>query len=852
MKFLHCKIIFSAAFSALFLTLYGANEEFQREMLLGNTAAENLDFRRAAECYSTAAKFAGDDAVLYGEAAERLGGALLRSGEIAEAEKLLVDWKKRFPDEDSTRMAMLEAELLIAGRKYAEAEKKLDRFFSGRPIKGGNYLPLLNLRALAQFRQGKYNEAADNYGMLEAFARGGAMEFPAWVRKTISLFESKRFAEADRSLADTARFTDPKQRRDVENLRLLGMLYRNELKKFSTEWEKIRPANEEEAEQTGADIILSELCLRAGRLFAGAEPAKAEEFLRLAFHYADTESAKKLILLELAELQEKNNRVSAAAETLKKYLSFFPETPPNAALMIRAAKLFKSAGNNNEALDLLRNAASDRANGMEVRRTAQELRSELLAAAGQKSAGAEEIHKLIDESETAADKFENTMLLGDFYFRLKDYRSAATAFSDAVSLAKNQDRKFSSRAGYWQLQSLMGAKSYKEAEKAAKNLLSFPEYREQAINSLGNIYELTGNLAEAAKQYELLLREFPAGKGASDALYRSAAVEEKRKNFSAASDLYRKFAENYPGHESAPAALYSACECAHAAGDAASSAKHLAFFKHKYPTNPLCTAAMLKECDVLKAAGKYDNALKTLDEILLLRGGAVDKMLRFQIMLDRAKIFKLKGDSGTAVLALEKLAGENPPGEIGAETAFLLGNYRFDRGKYAESIALYRKGLEQAEAWQKPALSGRLADACFSQGSTRSDRKLLEEAREIYTALGSQGNNINFKLQCLYKAGKTAEALGDLKSALRDYREVLYLAQAGKKSGRVMPDEAWVGRALHGAVGVLSRDSSIASGREIIRLIRLFSSMGYGKTENLQPIINDTVKRYHLHGKSIK
>lgn len=843
----------AAIFAALTLALSGANEEFRREISLGDAASGNLDFRRAAEYYANAVKFAGQDELLYGEAAERLGGALIRSGDVAGAAALLKEWRTRFPDGEGTRMALLHAELLVAERKYAEAEQELDRFFSGRPIRGGNYLPLLNLRALAQFRQGKYAESADNYAMLEAFARGGGMEFPAWVRKTVSLFESKRFAEADRSLDEGRRFSSERQRNDVENLRLLGMLYRNESNEFASAWEKRRADALKQAEKGAPDAIFSELCLRAGRIFAGRDAVRAEEFFQLAFHSAETGSEKRAILLELAAMQEKNKRAAAAAETLKQYLDFFPQEPPDAAIMIRAAGLFRDAGKNAEALELLRQVASEEKNPMDVRRNALRLRSGLLADAGQLSRAVTEIRQLIGLSGTAKDKFESAMLLGDFYFRSGDNRAAAEAFGLASSTAEGaKDSAGAGRAEFWILQSLLREKDYPAAEKEAGKLLAFPEYRERAIHALGNIFEFTGKLPQAAKEYARLLKEFPRGELAPDALYRAAAVEEKRGAYAAAAGLYRKFAETCPGHDSAPSALYSACECAYAAGRAEEAAKILALFQKQYPKSPLCTAAMLKECDRLKAAGNNDGALEMLDKISALREKDAGPELRFQLMLDRAKILKLKKDDPGAVGTLEKLIEGKPSGEIAAEAAFLLGNDRFDRGRYADAIKLYRYALEHAAPWQKPVLSGRLADGCYSLGSSRSDRKLLDEAARIYDDLAKNSADVNFKLQCLCKSARTAEASGDDARALKGYRDALYLAQAEKRSGRRLPDEHWAGRALHGAVELLSRRRSMVSGREIIRLVSLYRSLGYGKNEDLQPIIDDAIRRYRLPGEQKK
>ncbi len=816
-------------------------ESYVRKTDMGLAAIRERDFRTAAEFFRRAREKAESPAE-FSAAAQQEGDALLKAGDIAGAEKLLALWDQRYPGNNSAGKAVLRGEILAGKNSYAEAEKFLSSFIQGRVLSGRNYFLLSELLALSRFRQGKYAQAAADYEALEKLEKGSALEFPVWQQALRSLYAMKDFAAAEKKLAaGEERFKLPEQRRTVAELHMLGELLKGDLKAFEELWEKSG-----NTDKTGRkDALFFEICLLAGEKLQQSAPERAEEFYRTAFNSAVNEAGEKQSMLALADLLEKNGKFKECAECLDKYLSFYPKSRDFVEHQLRAADMYDRGGNPERALELFRLAVESNAAPMKQKHYAMKRRGQLLLAGGRTDQAVFEINALIDRSR-GREKFENRFLLGQILYLAGRFHDAAAAFKSSRDMSFEPEQ-----SDLWRMHSLIAAGNYPAALEAAAVLGKSKNEKYQASGEYFNalILEKSGETAAARQAYEAFIKKYSSGEFLAPALYAAAGLAAAEQDYSAAERLYRDFAEKFSSLPDADVAAYQAFRNACAGEDSNATARALSMLKTKFPQSAYTTAALFHRFDHLRTAAEYDEAGKVLDEIAALRRENPPAELLSQLMLDRASLCRLKNDSSGEKSLLTALLEKYPDGENAAEAALRLGDHYFDRGDYAGAIEMYRKGLLQADGWQKQVLMGRLADGLYSFSADNPDAKLLTEAGSIYRELSRMPGSVGIKFQSLYKLGKVQEFSGENAEALKLYKEVLYLAAAEKKNGTLMLPEnrIWTGKALHSALNLLAqRGSSAAAGREIVRLIKLFQSLGFEDNEDFTPMLDAVKKRYRL------
>ncbi len=101
---------------------------------------------------------------------------------------------------------------------------------------------------------------------------------------------------------------------------------------------------------------------------------------------------------------------------------------------------------------------------------------------------------------------------------------------------------------------------------------------------------------EAQKYFDLILKEYPEGKRAPDALFLSGSIAQNRKgDFAKAVSVYLEVSRRYPASEAAPKALFTAAFLnANQIGDQAKARELYERFIRSYPNHELAASARVE------------------------------------------------------------------------------------------------------------------------------------------------------------------------------------------------------------------------------------------------------------------
>ena len=173
-----------------------------------------------------------------------------------------------------------------------------------------------------------------------------------------------------------------------------------------------------------------------------------------------------------------------------------------------------------------------------------------------------------------------------------------------------------------------------------------------------------------------------------------------------------------------------------------------------------------------------------------------------------------------------------------AEGMFLAGTIAADRGDLMKSAENYLQAavMRPAETIFSAISFGRAADSLFIIGSKTKNEKILKRSADIYASLiKNKKINSDFKLQCLYKLGRTLENLNDFQGAIDAYTEALYLPGNDGIKNAVIP--IWINKSALNAINIYIRlggSSALNDSLYIIRRLKKLNTMTQTELDSLE------------------
>lgn len=806
------------------------------ERRLGEEAFANGDYKSAAKFFDNARLVAGQDAEKWGSNTLSMADAKLREGEIEDAKQLLAEYRSRFPARSA---GMLPGRILMAEKRYGEAEN----FFSS--LASGASEPDIACAAglgvgEARLRQKNYRGALEKFEQLE----NENADLPQWARRAL---EARIYALIESGDTKTAAVLLAAGKYRKENpahwryLDLLTALRGGAFDRFQADWAELRKEGWKRPSP-----ILYQLASDGARLALERKQREAAEQLWAdAFDLAESDPERQNALRELINLQAGHDPVQAA-ETVRRYLKFFPDAPDRTGLLMRGARLLARSGDVKQAVELYSRITGD--NRIPAGSRLVAAREAAVAASGAKLYDMAEpmFRYLIEQAETPAQKQEGELLLGEHFFRRGDFARAAKLMKAVADV----NGPHAETARFWLLQSLIPLNAYAEAVPVAEKLRDAkdPKFRVAAEYFRAFLLEKRGQSAAARSEYERFLILHPDSEYVPAATLAAAELALALRDYPAAADGFFRYADLKPAPSDAARALYLAMQAGCFGKRQDDVDRALKLLDERFPGATGGVEARLQLADYLLTGGDLPGAEAQLGE-LERRGAAKEPEVAAELLYRRAQIAVAQQDPVRATALLDVLLDTCPESSFAADAALLAGNLESDAGRYAVALAHYRKARElRPEGLFGRIAAGRIADSRYSIYAETLDPADLKAASELYEELAKDSSDPRLQLQSLYKLGKCRELSDELDKALEVYNRVLYLALDQKRNG-VLPDPVWTGKAGYAAALAYLKPGTPAGARDALRVIWILEELQLPTGEDFNRIRQEIQRKYNLQRK---
>lgn len=806
------------------------------ERRLAEEALSAGDYKSAAKFFENARLLAGDDAERWSADTLAMADAKLRDGDLDGARKLLAEYRSRFPARSA---GILPGEILMAEKRYGEAEA----FFAGFAAEASEP----GAACAAEFGVGEARLQQKNYkGAIEKFLQieNENADLPQWVRRAheariFALLESGDLPGAD-ALLRSGKF----RKEDADYwrcLELLSLLLGKKFDPFYAGWNELR-----KKDWKNPPPILGRLAADGARL--AMEGKHAEAAIRLwadTFELAETDSERQNALRERINLQSGSDP-EQAAETIRRYLSFFPDSPDRTGILMRGAQLLARAGKPEGAIELYSRITGDKRLPANDRLTAAREAAVAASNGGMFPVAEQMFRYLVEQAETPSQKLEGEFLLGKHFFQRGDFAHAAE-FMKPVADSGGADADL---ARYWLLRSLISLERYAEAAPVAEKLRDAHDetLRVSADYFRAFLLEKRGQNAAARSEYERFLVLHPDSEFVPEAMLSSAELALALRDFPAAADGFFRYADRKPAPQDAQRALYLAMQSACFYGNRDEVDKALKLLDSRFPNSTAGVEARLQLADSLASEGDNNAAEAQLAE-LEKRGAAKNPEVAAEILYRRAQISVSTKNMIQAMERLKALLERFSSSSFAADSAMLAGNLEADSGHYAEALAFYTKARElRPKGVFGLVAAGRIADTRYSIYAGTHDPADLKAAAELYEMLSKEASNPRLQLQSICKLGKCRELSGELEKALELYNRVLYLAIDQKRNGLV-PDPVWTGKAGYAAALAYLKTGTPVGARNALRVTWILEELQLETGEDFERIRQEIQQKYHLQRK---
>ncbi|QSH40105.1 tetratricopeptide repeat protein [Lentisphaerota bacterium ZTH] len=826
-------------FAAVLLSANTVLASKYRNRDLGDDAFKRNDYAQAVKFYQrykaeTATNNALRDSYI------RLIAAYIRASDVKNAEAELNEFERKFPETDSVRKALYQADILTLKRQYRQAEMVLRSTLSKKVFSGQLYFQLLSALGFALIQQESWEDANEIYSLLERTGKGTNWEFIGFRQRLYCLIMSNQLRKSRELFLRASAFSKNPEFYDIELLSLMQMAKE---KKFS-ELEKTYPSVLKKVPE-GKNALVYQIASYAARHFLkNRQPAAATRYLRDAFAFAPTGQDGKNSLRELVNTYVKANMPDAAIKAALKYIEFYYDDPQTVDMQFQCATLMTKQKMYRDALGVYVALVHRDTLSTEQRISAAREAAKVFEATGSIMKAGKMLFMICQLAGTETGRMEGWYLMGKLYYRQKEYKKAVEAFKKVIA----SDTKWKLSASYWYMHSLLALKEYKaalhEADKLRKSKAS-PELAARAEFYHAYSVEKTGESERAFKHYLEFVEKHPLSEYAPRALFEAGDIAFSRAEYKKAAKIFQRFADTFPKDNMAANALYKCVYAEYLDKDYTGMNKVIDRMVKEYPQSDYTPAAQLWMVDYWRNSGEYTKASELLQKMQVAYAQRSSVMA--QIFYDTALVHYRQKKYETAMKYLKRIIDKYSGSSVTADAYFLAGDVASSDGDYLKAADYYRRAAKmRPNSDFEIASLGRVADCDFTQYSRSFDKKLLEEAAGIYEKLLKvRKDSTVVRNQTMYKLGRCYELLSQEDKALDMYNELLYSYDVDKRKG-VKSKPVWVVRAAYAAITIYLKYNTPEAAMEAIRVYRILKSMNLNTGEDFDKFISNIKEKYRL------
>ena len=805
------------------------------EQAVGYPDKESGDRARASMEYGAAASFYRQ----YRAKAEQAGDAkaqkdayaceldaLILANLAQPAQKLLDEYRAKYPRADERAVDLWQAEIYLIQRKADEADKLLKKLISSLEKLDPGLLRALSCAAFVAELKGDHEAAAKHYGEIAANA-GLKTEFGrrAVERQAMAEAAQGKFAEAY-ALLNSLPVAESK--RDVDALKLLSFylaLSEKGPESLADDWSQLRSVSSPRKD----NLFFLAACRIGEEFLRRGETVRAAEAFHLAYGLASVREDATAAMLRLMDAFDKLESNEEAAELALRMISVFKDVQLSSDFKFRIAAILFRAGRPDDALDVCLSCIPDASAPAADRE--KSYRAALRTAMQEKAFPS--ALKLIDAFDTVPEgKPARAMDRAEVAWREGDPAKAAELYRE---VAKTSD-------GLWLEATLNAMRCYLDIGRYKDMLDVAAALREtdpaktdpEIVLLTATAQDKTGDLAAAAqsyRDYEAAAPETPGNLASRErALFRAGQILCNLGQPAAAVGVFRRYCQKYQDDGSG---RYWLIHALYSSGDEVQAERETWRFIEDDPDSQYAGAAMLRLAEHYRGTGSVQHAESTLNQ--LLSQNKNPKILA-SATYERALIAFQRDDLAAALDYLGQIDVSDPKNAPVADIHYLRGDIARASNDFATARAEYEAAAKDAAGTSlEQAALGSVADCIYALAETApaesspapADNTADKEGnnkpqavpatpadnyRKAYEAYQSllQLNGLlgEYKAMAIYKSAQSLWKAGDDQAAFDLFNQMVYLIPAKDAASR--PVEAyWVLRAVEALESLAHEDPTV-------------------------------------------
>lgn len=772
--------------------------------------------------------------------------SMLLCGRTNDAVKKITALRTEIPEKFKSRFAILNAQSAYIQQNFKLCQKLLDELEAEKNLPVSIRYNVVLLRSEILLRS---NRAADAVKILQQALADTAVAKEGELTLTMTLM---RALAADNKLNEIPRIFNelkkkyPAQQGKLQHFELLIHAINQDLKKYNELFKKIFPS------ERPLYTFIGDVVLYQGSLLAEQQAQNEKNKNEIAFHlknqtiFAPDDELRAASWQNLIQLHIDNDQLPKALYEVRSMLKKIPGIKDKVKWEFLCADLQTALKEGDSGLKIYLAIKNNHNADISLRAKAAEKAAEIYKSQGKKTEVLKLYAFISDIPGQSALNDRGILLNGKFYFENRQYRMSQSLLS-RINLSSESYPE----ALFYLIQCKISNGEHESASGDIKNLAAMkyekkyshlPEFSLAANYFQAVLLEATDKDEEAAILYEKTARTVTSGAASTPMLINSwlkaAELQFKRKSFSNAGLLFLSFAEHYPTNNAAPAALYKSVYSYFLAGRYDEMKYSIEKLCKNHSDHKLTISALFHEMDHLRQNNRLQEALKVLDNIEKINRKNNNSETEAQIIYDRALTFyHLQRDSEALQLLGQLQKYQNQT--LKSEGLFLAGTIFQEQGDNLKAAEYFRNASKnRSDLLFVQICLGRCADNLFLAGTKNKNENLLKQASEIYASqVKNSALDKTFRLQSLYKWGRTSENLNDPQAALDAYTEALYLIDPDRESvkGNIIP--VWINKSAVNAINIhLHQGGSNALNEAlfIIRRLKKLNTMSAEELENLE------------------
>ncbi len=781
-------VLLSGAFS---FVLSGEEED----LAAGDSAFAAKDYAVAASFYTRHLKklksLSADPAKIR-EGYERLMDSLLSGFLASDAEKVLAEYKKQFPDANKISVDMWQGEIYLQKGALTKALPLYEKILSSLHGRDPRRLRALSAYGRSLELSRRYLDASKAYGMLREQAGDSPMGKEAAVRQILTGIQGKNFAEAEKLLAEINTVSGKDETGKLLHLYLI--LQRDGIKKGREVWEKFmqgyhhgKGSPAEKSPDTAFPLPVNKkdplLYLVAGAygdaFHSSRDYPAAISAYRTAYQAAENNKQLFRILTRIIRSVSAGGDGEKAAALAEKQVNFFHHPLVDAAAKMRIAGILAKNGRTANAIKLYESILHDLNATDEQLKTSS--RNYFLLMIREK--------KISDGIAGVRAVFKKKSKVAEGEFLIAAVLAEENLLEESIAVYEVLPSRYpetAQEAYYKGARIALTAKKKESLTRLYGKLIASPLSSPEILNELpflaGSKYMLEENHTAAEMAFEKYVKSAEKEKlnDLPQAIHFLAILSIGKKDYRKAVPLLQRLVQSFPEFHSSPLALYWLVHISFILGEEAEAEKAAWLLAGKYPSSPLLPQTMLHLCRYYTDKGAYDKASSVLEKLSgMPEMKQAGKALEGKILCEKGDIAGKQGKKEEALAFYRQAAAKTASGPVYQAAECKMAKLLYEMGKTDEAIEEYAKA--SVAAGSDPLLTfaaqGALGNILLARRS--QDQESLKQALACFlTIAGENTAPAEFRAESTYKAGRCHELLGEKLEAEKLYKQLLYMFPA--------------------------------------------------------------------------